>query len=113
MIVALEGLLGAGKSTTARLLGERPDCTYAHELSAKHPFLDAFYTDVERYKLETELCFVLRNEEPRRRLAFGDSARHRLEIVNAVQPQMILDYYFPASDKQFTSFFSVSTGFIF
>jgi len=30
-----------------------------------------------------------------------------------VQPQLILDYYFPAADKQFTSIVSVSGGFIF
>lgn len=32
---------------------------YVHERSKEVPFLDAFYSDVERYKLETELCFVL------------------------------------------------------
>jgi hypothetical protein len=30
-----------------------------------------------------------------------------------VQPQLILDYYFPATDQQFTSLVSVSGGFIF
>jgi len=30
-----------------------------------------------------------------------------------VQPQLILDYYFPATEKQFTGLVSVSGGFIF
>ena len=30
-----------------------------------------------------------------------------------IQPQLILDYYFPATDQQFTSLVSVSGGFIF
>jgi hypothetical protein len=30
-----------------------------------------------------------------------------------IQPQLILDYYFPASDKKFTSLVSLNTGFIF
>jgi hypothetical protein len=30
-----------------------------------------------------------------------------------IQPQLILDYYFPATDQQFTSLISVSGGFIF
>jgi len=30
-----------------------------------------------------------------------------------IQPQLILDYYFPATDKQFTGLVSVSGGFIF
>jgi len=29
------------------------------------------------------------------------------------QPQFILDYYFPASDRQFNSFFSLNAGVIF
>lgn len=60
VIVALEGLPGAGKTTTAKLLAERTDdAVYVHEASAEHPFLKDFYSDIERYKLETELCFVL------------------------------------------------------
>lgn len=59
MIVALEGLPGAGKTTTAKLAAERLGGRYVHERSAEHPFLADFYRDIERYKLETELCFVL------------------------------------------------------
>jgi len=59
VIVALEGLPGAGKTTTAKLLAEQRGGTYVHESSAKHPFLDVFYRDIERYKFKTELCFVL------------------------------------------------------
>lgn len=30
-----------------------------------------------------------------------------------IQPQLIFDYYFPAAEKNFTSFFSLNAGFIF
>lgn len=59
MIISLEGLLGAGKTTTAKLVAKRMGIRYIHERSEDVPFLDAFYSNVERYKLETELCFVL------------------------------------------------------
>src|SRR5665811_2391817 len=88
MIVALEGLPGAGKTTTARLLAERPGITQVHERSGEHPFLSAFYTDVERYKLETELCFVLLHYHQYRDLeAQGDAV-------------MVLDYS-PVKDLVF------------
>jgi deoxyguanosine kinase len=59
MIVSLEGLPGCGKTATAKLVAELEGIAYVHERSNEVPFLDAFYSDIERYRLETELCFVL------------------------------------------------------
>jgi hypothetical protein len=30
-----------------------------------------------------------------------------------IQPQLMLDYYFPAETDKFTTFFSINTGFMF
>lgn len=30
-----------------------------------------------------------------------------------IQPQLVLDYYFPSTDKKFNTFFSFNTGFVF
>jgi deoxyguanosine kinase len=59
MIVAIEGGIGAGKTTTATLLSQKLDAALVLEKTEAHPFLNAFYDDPSRFALETELGFVL------------------------------------------------------
>lgn len=59
MWLAVEGIVGAGKTTTAELIAEKTKLTGAIERSDDHPFLDAHYRDPERYAVETELAFML------------------------------------------------------
>jgi deoxyguanosine kinase len=57
--LAIEGIIGAGKTTTAELLADRTELTGVIERSDEHPFLDAYYRDPERYAFETEIAFML------------------------------------------------------
>jgi deoxyadenosine/deoxycytidine kinase len=57
--VAIEGGIGSGKTSTATLVAELLGWEVVLEQTATHPFLADFYADMERYKLETELGFVL------------------------------------------------------
>lgn len=59
LIVAIEGCICSGKTTTATLVSEQLGVDLVLEQTATHPFLADFYADMERYKLETELGFVL------------------------------------------------------
>lgn len=59
MIVAIEGCIASGKSTTAKLIGERLGWSLVLEETNSHPFLQDFYADPGRYALETELAFAL------------------------------------------------------
>jgi deoxyguanosine kinase len=59
MVIAIEGLPGAGKTTAATLLGERLEATVLVETTADHPFLEFVYDDRSRHDLQIELAFLV------------------------------------------------------
>ena len=69
MIVSVEGLIGSGKSTTARMLADRLSYPAVLEKTDVHPFLADFYADPARSALQTELAFVLLHYHQLRPLA--------------------------------------------
>ncbi|HTL82744.1 MAG TPA: deoxynucleoside kinase [Bacteroidia bacterium] len=56
--IAIEGNIGAGKSTLARILSQRMDAVYLPEHFEDNPFLSSFYNDPARYSLQVELSFL-------------------------------------------------------
>ncbi|HOX05298.1 MAG TPA: deoxynucleoside kinase [Planctomycetota bacterium] len=57
--VAIEGVMGSGKTTLARLVADRLSIQNLVETMDIHPFMKAFYADRAAYTLETELCCAL------------------------------------------------------
>ena len=57
--IAIEGCIGAGKSTMARLLAKRFKGKALLEASRKHPFIKEFYSKPKEYAFQTEMNFIL------------------------------------------------------
>jgi deoxyadenosine/deoxycytidine kinase len=57
--IAVEGPIGAGKSTLAEILGERLGGRVLAEPVEENPFLASFYQDRRKHAFQTQLFFLL------------------------------------------------------
>ena len=56
--LVIEGNIGAGKTTLAKMIAEEFDANLVLEQFADNPFLPKFYKDQERYSFTLELSFL-------------------------------------------------------
>jgi len=59
MYIAIEGVIGVGKTTLARLLQPVFQAELLLEVFEENPFLSDFYADRERYAFQTQIFFLL------------------------------------------------------
>ncbi len=57
--IAIEGPIGVGKTTLARLLQKRWNADLSLEQFEENPFLAGFYADSQRYAFQAQLFFLL------------------------------------------------------
>ncbi len=67
MYIAIEGVIGVGKTTLARLLQPHFDTELLLEIFEENPFLSDFYSDRERYAFQTQIFFLLSRYHQQRR----------------------------------------------
>jgi deoxyguanosine kinase len=67
MYIAIEGAIGVGKTTLARLLQPLFDAGMLLEVFEENPFLSDFYSDRERYAFQTQIFFLLSRYHQQRR----------------------------------------------
>ena len=69
VVIAIEGLPGAGKTTSAALVARQLDAHVVRETTRDHPFLSSVYDDAGRDDLIVELAFLVVHAAAFRRLA--------------------------------------------
>jgi deoxyguanosine kinase len=67
MYLAIEGVIGVGKTTLARLLQTVFKADLLLEVFEENPFLSDFYADRERYAFQTQIFFLLSRYHQQRR----------------------------------------------
>jgi deoxyguanosine kinase len=85
MYLAIEGVIGVGKTTLARLLQPLFNTALLLEVFEENPFLSDFYADRARYAFQTQTFFLLSRYHQQRRAV--------PEILNRGE-SLIADYTF-------------------
>ncbi len=90
--IAIEGVIGVGKTCFAQLLAERMSARLVLEKFEENPFLEDFYHDPERHAFQTQLFFLL------------SRYRQQLELkqVDLFHNLLVADYMFD-KDKLFAN----------
>ena len=90
--IAVEGVIGVGKSSFAKLLAERLDATLINEEVFENPFLVDFYKNRTRHALSCQLFFLIARFQQQQQLMVRDLFAQRV----------VADYLF-AKDSIFAS----------
>jgi deoxyadenosine/deoxycytidine kinase len=90
--VAIEGVIGVGKTTLATLLAKKWSAHLKLEVVEENPFLEQFYQDMRGYAFQTQLFFLL--------------SRHKqqsdLKQYDLFMERVVSDYLF-AKDRIFAN----------
>ena len=90
--IAIEGPIGAGKSTLSKILAERTGKRLIVETDEENPFLERFYQNEKKHAFQTQLFYLLSRFQQQTSLTQGELFRRGL----------VCDYLF-AKDRIFAA----------
>ncbi len=90
--IAIEGAIGVGKTSLAKLLAKEFNARLILEKSEENPFLPYFYQDRKKYAFQTQIFFLLNRFQQQKEIAQPD-------LFN----QITLSDYLFAKDRIFAS----------
>lgn len=88
--IAIEGVIGSGKTSLAKLLADQFHAGTIAEKFEDNPFLEKFYSDPKKYAFHTQLYFLMSRYKQQREIA-------QIDLFNS---RVISDYLF-AKDRIF------------
>ena len=78
--LAIEGVIGAGKTSLARIIAERWNALCIEENYEENPFLEKFYENKEAYAFQTQLFFLLDRHKQLQNSALQSDLFHDLIV---------------------------------
>lgn len=97
--IAIEGVIGAGKTTLAKMLGELLDAKVVLERFEENPFLKDFYKDPDRYAFQTQIFFLLTRYKQQRELGQADLF-HRFLVTDYIFEKDKIFAYLNLQDEE-------------
>ncbi|NOZ72825.1 MAG: deoxynucleoside kinase, partial [Chloroflexi bacterium] len=88
--IAIEGVIGVGKTTLARMLAPELEAEVLLEVFEENPFLSDFYADRKRYAFQTQMFFLISRYHQ----------QYKVIPQTLAQSRLISDYIFD-KDKLF------------
>lgn len=93
MYIAIEGVIGVGKTTLTRMLKPAFNAEILLEVFEENPFLSDFYGDRARYAFQTQIFFLLSRYQQQKK---------NVPEMLTENPNLLSDYTF-AKDRLFAS----------
>jgi deoxyguanosine kinase len=97
--IAIEGVIGAGKTTLATMLGQLSGGKVVLEKFEENPFLKDFYRDPDRYAFQTQIFFLLTRYKQQQEL-FQADLFHRFLITDYIFEKDKIFAYLTLQDEE-------------
>lgn len=97
--IAVEGVIGAGKTSLVTMLGDVLGAQVVLERFEENPFLKDFYRDPERYAFQTQIFFLLTRYKQQQEL-FQADLFHRFLITDYIFEKDKIFAYLNLEDEE-------------
>jgi deoxyadenosine/deoxycytidine kinase len=97
--IAIEGVIGAGKTSLAKRIGERLNAKFIFEQFDNNPFLEKFYIDRKRFAFQTQMFFLINRFKQQKELHQEDLFSEHLVCDYIFEKDRIFAYMNLSKDE--------------